>query len=157
MSSLIASTTAAVRDSSGCRSRSAGHPLHGLVGGVEHQRLLGGEVVVDGLLRDADPIGDLRDLHVVEAAGGEHGRGGVGDELSRQAALALPQPLVRVARAVPRLLRPPGAAHHLGDLLAHLVGDELVQQLLLGVAEGLGVAVVRRVLAVHVLRSSAGR
>src|SRR6185437_7333996 len=49
-------------------------------------------------------------------------------------------------------LRPAGRAHDLGDLLAHLVGDEPIQQLLgMRAGEGVVVALGRHVLVVHVV------
>jgi hypothetical protein len=106
-----------------------------VVGGVEHHRFLGGEVVVDRLLRDPDPRGHLRDRDVVEAARGEHRRGGVGDRLPRQPPLALTQPLVRVLAPVARLLSGAGTAHRRGDFLAHLLDDQTVEDF---VAMGFG-------------------
>jgi len=116
-----------------------GEALDRLVGPVEDHRLLGRKVVVDGLLRDAHDVGDLRDLDVVEAAGAEQNRGHVRYPLAGEPALALAQPLVGMAPRLRRLLEPPHPAQRAGQLLAELadehpvnpvVGKRIVKQLL---------------------------
>ena len=106
--------------------------LDELVGVVEHHRFLGREVVVERLHRDVGAVGDLRDLHRVEAATGEHRGCGVGDEMAGEPALALAQPFAGMLGAVARLLGVPHAAQAVDDLLAHLLGDDAVKDALVG-------------------------
>ena len=101
--------------------------LDELVGVVEHHRFLGREVVVERLQRDVDAVGDLRHLHCVEAATGEHRGCGVGDEMAGEPALALAQPFAGMLGAVALLLGVPHAAQAVDDLLAHLLGDDTVK------------------------------
>ncbi len=111
------------------RHRQARDPL---VGAVEDERLLRGEVVVDGLLRDPDDLGDLRDLHVVEAAHHEQGGRDVGDLLARVPLLALAQSLPRAAPSRPTLL---GLARELerpGQLLAQFAHEQALDRVLPG-------------------------
>src|SRR5262249_46581186 len=63
---------------------------------VEQQRLLGGEVVVDGLLGHATGGGDVADPDRVEALLEEHRGGRVGDALPELPLLAVPQALAFV-------------------------------------------------------------
>ena len=67
-------------------------PLAELVGPVENEVVLDGEVVVDGLVGHLRRLGDLGDGHRVVPAGGEQQRRSVGDVLTGLRLLALPQP-----------------------------------------------------------------
>jgi len=107
--------------------------LDELVGVVEHHRFLGREVVVERLHRDVGAVGDLRHLHRVEAATGEHRGGGVGDEMAGEPTLALAQPFAGMLGAVARLFGVSHTAQTLDDLLAHLLGDDAVKDGLVAV------------------------
>src|SRR5207249_4665088 len=67
---------------------------------VQDQRLLGGEVVEDRLLRYPARLGDLRHADRVEAPLHEHPGRRIGQLLAHQPLLALPQPPAKVWRAV---------------------------------------------------------
>lgn len=66
--------------------------LH-VIGAIEEEVFLAGEVVEHGRLRDVGRGGDIVDGDAVEAAFNEEPGGGVGDELARCALLALAQTL----------------------------------------------------------------
>ena len=91
---------------------------------VEEQRLLGREVVVDGLLRHVARRRDLADPHLLEPALEEHPGGDVGDPLAELALLAVAQALAgdRRRRCADRSATPAPRDGSVG-LVGHVVQD----------------------------------